>query len=166
MRSKVLCVTTELSRHVGTTTLAQIQCHGAPLVRKKLKNQNFIKFLLLHPIARGSSLESSVARHLKSSFNSSPFSAYLLSRPSIHSASPALFRFTFFSFVHFCVLLFRWGRWMIVGLRVCVFWCGGINKSVRYQQSRPIWWKGARIVGRKMENVSVNRDRTSGNVCC
>ncbi len=64
--------------------------------QKKLKNQKFIKFLLLHPIARGSSLESSVARRLKSSFISSPFSASLLSRPSIHSASPALFPLHFF----------------------------------------------------------------------
>ena len=89
MRSKVLCVTTELSRHVGTTTLAQIQCHGVPLVRKTEKS-NFILFLLLHPITRGSSLESSVARRLKSSFISSSFFAFLLSRPSILPAPPGL----------------------------------------------------------------------------
>ena len=33
-----------LSRHVGTTTLAQIQRHGAPLVRKKTEKSNLFNF--------------------------------------------------------------------------------------------------------------------------
>ncbi len=40
------------------------------------------------------------------------------------------FRFISFSSVHFCVLLLRWGRWMIVGLRVRVFrWGESISQS-------------------------------------
>ena len=43
------------------------------------------------------------------------------------------FRFTSFSSVHFCVLLLRWGWWLIVGLRVRVFRYGGISRSALQQ---------------------------------
>ena len=152
MRSKVLCVTTELSRHVGTTTLAQIQCHGAPLVRKNL-NQILFNFSSCIPSLEDLLLSlQSVARRLKSSFISSSFFAFLLSHPSILPAPPGLSPPHFFLVRPlFCVLLLRWGWWLIVGFRVRVFrWGESIRRSAT--EADPTYlMKRARFGGNRLE---------------